>query len=250
MRNVCKTMFVLGMALLVAGPALAQRGQGGGRGGFGGGFGGGNMLLTNASVQKELNLSEDQIQKIKDLNQSINDKYRDEREAVRKLEGDERREKFQELNKKIAGESNKAVAEVLKPEQAKRFKEITLQQRGAQAFNDEEVQKALNLTEDQKEKIKTINEDARKEMGELFPQGGRRGGGGGAPPDPSVFKERMTKMNTLRKETMEKAASVLTDDQKKAWKEMTGAPFEVKFEFPPGGPGGRGRRGPDKQDKQ
>jgi len=242
MRSVCKNMLVLGLTLLLAGPTLAQRGQG--RGGFGGGFGGPDMLLRNPGVAKELKLSDEQIKKIEEATQSIRDKHRDEREAINKLEGDERREKDQELRKTEGDETNKALAEILKPEQNKRFKEIRLQRRGARAFSEEEVQKALNLTDDQKEKIKTINEDADKERRELFPQGGRRGGGRGGPPDPSVFQ----KMETLNKETMDKVVSVLTDDQKKTWKEMTGAPF--KFEFPPGGPRGGGRRGgQDKQDK-
>jgi Spy/CpxP family protein refolding chaperone len=251
MRSVCKSLLVLGLAALLAGPALAQRGQG--RGGFGGGFGRGfggpGFLLQNPSVQKELKLSDDQIKKITETTESIRDKHRDEFEALGKLEGDEQREKGQELRKKMTDETQKAMAEILKPEQNKRLKEITLQQEGARAFNDAEVQKALNLTDEQKEKIKTINEDAAKEMAELFPRG-RRGGGGG-PPDAGAFKERMTKMATMRKETLDKVTSVLTDDQKKTWKEMTGAPFEVRFEFPPGGPRGGGRRGPpaDKQDK-
>jgi Spy/CpxP family protein refolding chaperone len=243
MRSVLKTLFVMSLVGLLAGPALAQRGQGrGGRGGFGGP----DTLALNPSVQKELNLSEDQIQKIKDATQSVRDKHRDESEGLRNLQGDERREKGQELRKKMSDETNQALTGILKPEQSKRLKEITLQQRGAQAFNDPETQKALNLTEDQKDKIKTINEDAAKDMRELFPQGGRRGaGGGGGGGDPAAFKERMTKVAALRKENMEKATSVLTEDQKKTWKEMTGQPFEVKFEAPQGG-----RRGPGRvQDK-
>ena len=89
-------------------------------------------------------------------------------------------------------------------------------------------------------------------MRDLFPPRGRRGGGGGggAPPDPSAFQERMKKMAAMRKETLDRVTSVLTDDQKKTWKEMTGASFEIKFDFPPGGPRGGGRRGgSDKQDK-
>jgi Spy/CpxP family protein refolding chaperone len=240
MRSVLKTLLVLSLAGLLAGPALAQRGQGrGGRGGFGGP----DALALNPSVQKELNLSEDQIQKIKDVTQSIRDKHKDESDAVRNLQGDERREKNQELRKKISDETNQALAGILKPEQSKRLKEITLQQRSAQAFNDPEVQKGLNLTDDQKDKIKTINEDAAKDMRELFPQGGRQGagGGGGGVVDPAVFKERMTKMAAIRKETMDKVTSVLTEDQKKTWKEMTGQPFEVKYEAPQGGRRGPGR---------
>jgi Spy/CpxP family protein refolding chaperone len=131
-------MLVLGMSLLLAGPALAQRGQG--RGGFGGGFGGPGFLFQNPGVQKELKLSDNQIKKITDANQSVRDKYKDEFEALAKLEGDERREKGQELRKKMTDETNKTLAEILKPEQNKRLKEITLQQEGARAFNDPEVQ--------------------------------------------------------------------------------------------------------------
>jgi hypothetical protein len=43
-------------------------------------------------------------------------------------------------------------------------------------------------------------------------------------------------MTALRKESMEKAVAALKDDQKKKWKEMTGEPFTVNFEFRrPGG---------------
>jgi Spy/CpxP family protein refolding chaperone len=239
MRSVCKSLLVLGLALPLAGPALAQRG----RGGFGGGFGGPGFLLRNPGVQKELKLSDEQIKKVEEVTQSIQDKHREDFEAAGKLEGDERGAKFQEIMKTMGEETNKALAEILKPEQSKRLKEISLQQRKADAFNDPEVQKALNLTDDQKEKIKTINEDAAKKMEESFPRGRRGGGGGGFDP------ERFKKMNTMRDETLEHVVSVLTDDQKKTWKEMTGAPF--KFEFQPGGPRGGGRRGPPpgKQDK-
>src|SRR5262245_5462302 len=246
MQRALKITLTIGLALLLAGPALSQRGQGGGggRGGFGGGP---VMLIQNQSVQKELKLTDDQVQKIKDTTQSINEKFRDERAGLRNLQGDERREKGQELGKKIAAETNQALAGILKPEQSKRLKEITLQRDGPRAFNTEEVQKSLKLTDEQKDKIKTINEDAAKDMREIFPQGGRRGAGGGGVADANAFKESMNKMAAINKETMDKISSVLTDDQKKAWKEMTGAPFEIKFEPPQGRRGGGRGQEKDKQ---
>ena len=48
-----------------------------------------------------------------------------------------------------------------------------------------------------------------------------------------------TKMEALRKQTDEKIVALLTDDQKKQWKEMLGAPFT----FPAFRPGGRGGPG-------
>ena len=41
-----------------------------------------------------------------------------------------------------------------------------------------------------------------------------------------------------RKATLAKIEGKLTDEQKASWKEMLGAPFEIKFEGRPGG-GGR-----------
>ncbi len=62
------------------------------------------------------------------------------------------------------------------------------------------------------------------------------------------FREAGEKAGALRKETMEKVMALLTDEQKKAWKDMTGEPFEVRFEGTRGGFGGR--RGPPGKDKQ
>ena len=41
----------------------------------------------------------------------------------------------------------------------------------------------------------------------------------------------------MNKEAVEKVQSVLTPEQKKAWKDLTGEPFEMQFS-----PGGGGRR--------
>ena len=49
-------------------------------------------------------------------------------------------------------------------------------------------------------------------------------------------------MAAMRKEAMEKITAVLTDDQKKTWKEQTGEPYEFKFEAGQFG----GRRGKKK----
>ena len=45
----------------------------------------------------------------------------------------------------------------------------------------------------------------------------------------------------------ERANAIMTDDQKKGWKELTGEPFDIKFEALAGRPGA-GR--PEKKEKQ
>ena len=41
---------------------------------------------------------------------------------------------------------------------------------------------------------------------------------------------RMKKMNELRKQTLSKVEGKLNDEQRKTWKELLGAPFEIKYE--------------------
>ncbi len=225
MRVLCKVVLAAAVVGLLAGPALAQQGRF--RGGFGGGAFGGGMLLGNKSVQEELKLAKEQVDKAQEELQKIREKQKEAFAKLRDLSQEERQEKFQEFSKTATAETNRIAAAILKPEQLKRFKQIELQQRGYQAFTDPEIQKTLKVTDDQKDKLKTITEDTAKETRELFQSA--QGGGN--------FQEVGKKMQALRKEALERVTSVLTADQKKAWKEMTGEPFEVRMEFPrrPGG---------------
>jgi hypothetical protein len=199
----------------LAGTAMAQRQLP-----FGGGVGGAGMLLANPDVQQELKLSDDQIAKSKEVSQSVREKFKDKITALKDAPQEERLAKFQEVMKAVGEETDKALKGVLNADQQKRLKQLELQQRGADAFTDPEVEKTLNLTAEQKDKMKTIREDAGKEMREVFQNAAGN------------IQEAMTKIQTLRKETTEKATSTLTDTQKKTWKEMTGAPFEFKFRRP------------------
>jgi hypothetical protein len=215
MRRVCTILLTFGLIVALAAPALAQQQrQRGQRGQFGGrGQGGIGMLATNESVQKELNVDKDQADKIKEAVDKVRDSHKDDFAKLQDLSQDDRRTKSQELNQTVSAETLKALDDVLKPEQIKRLKQIELQQAGERAFTRPDVQTALKLTDDEKDQIKTITEDAAKQRRELF-QGGNAQGS-------------RDKMTALRKETMEKVQAVLTDDQKKTWKDLTGDAFEL-----------------------
>ncbi len=231
MRRWLTVLAVTGIMLLLTVPLGAQeqrQGRGRGRGGPGG-FGGPG-LITNKSVQQELGMTEDQVKQADDAVKKVREAHRGDFDKLQGLEGQERFAKMQEVSKAVRHDTQKELAGILKPDQLKRLKEIELQQQGAQAFSDPDLQKELKLTDDQKEKIKTINEDARSEMRSIF-QGAGQGGD---------RQEMMKKMQALRKETLENSLAVLTKDQQAKYKEMTGKPFQVKFE---GRGGRRGRRG-------
>jgi Spy/CpxP family protein refolding chaperone len=218
MRNVCAKVLTVSLILLAASPAFAQR-QGRGQGGPGG-RGGFEMtpsaLLRMEKVQEELKLTDDQKAQFT----KISDKYKDELATART---DMNREKMAELRKAETEDFDKAIPTVLKPDQAKRLKQLELQAGmqfgGLRVLTKEDVQTALKLTDDQKKSIKDSSEELAKDMQEMFQSAGG---------DRTKMAEMFTKMQGMQKEATEKVVNSFTDDQKKEWKELTGE----KFEFP------------------
>jgi Spy/CpxP family protein refolding chaperone len=200
---------VAAVVAMAASPALAQAQQRQRQGGGFGGFGGGVMfLLGQKSVQEELKLSDEQVKQVKELT----DKQREAFQGLRDLSQEERRTKIQELGKS----NNEAIAKMLKPQQLKRVKQIALQRQGAAAVNNEEVSKALNITADQKEKIRDIQTKAREEMQGL-----------------GFDEEARKKRQEVMKAMNDKITGVLTAEQKSKLKEMQGDPFKGEIQFGP-----------------
>jgi hypothetical protein len=100
-----------------------------------------------------------------------------------------------------------------------RFRQIDLQQRG---LGDPETQQRLKLTAEQKDRIKAIESQLQQDAVEV-----RR----------KRAKDTGEQLQKLAHAAREKSVAVLTDDQKKAWKELTGEPVNLPFELlPPGRP--------------
>jgi len=222
MRSFLTGLLTAALLAVLAVPALAQRPrQPFGMGGRGGMDAAG--LVTNKSVQEELKLSDDQVEKIKKANDEVQAKYKDEREKVGR-DREKMMELFTKINKDRAEVIGKLIPTVLKPEQTKRLKQIELQQGGLRALTKEDVQKELKLSEKQVGEIKAISEEVAKDTQALFGQ--MRDAQGNR----EKMQEIQKKMTSTRKEGMDKASALLNDEQKKAWKEMAGQPFEIKFE--------------------
>jgi Spy/CpxP family protein refolding chaperone len=216
MRNLCHALLALAALGLVVNLASAQARPGGGGGG------GVGQLLDDKAVQKELKLTDEQIAALKKANDAVREKHMDDFAKLRDVPMEERGKKFAELGKQMYEEFLKGQGDTLKADQLKRFKQLRLQQSinspfggGPAIFLDVDVVKELKITDKQKEDLKTIADDFQKEARELL--------SGGFNPD--NFK----KMAEMRDEKVENATKTLTDDQKKAWKEMTGE----KFTFTP-----------------
>jgi hypothetical protein len=204
-------------------------------------------LLGQESVQAELNLSPEQVRKIGELLSRRAELFRD----FRGWGPDSWIAKAQKV-----APVERAAVELLQPEQAKRLQEIILQQRGPQAFGDPEVAEVLQLTSEQRDRIRAIQEDRRSAAGPaFFPGGGGfMPGGGGfmpggprgdwAPPWAGGFRPGGKAPPGDVKKPAEPAVdeqliNVLTAAQKTKWEAMQGEPFrgEIRGSSPMAWPG-------------
>ncbi|MFL5331468.1 MAG: hypothetical protein ACJ8C4_21470 [Gemmataceae bacterium] len=229
--RISKFVFAIGIAALLGSVALTQppEGKGEGKGGDGkgkGGMRGGGMmrgnpvfLISNSGVQEELKVTDEQKDKIKELQKTAREKFED----IQSKDAEDRPVAMREANEAML----KSIKEILKPEQAKRFNEIRWQQSGVNAFTDTELQTTLKLSDEQKSKVKGIVEELRKDTMELFRDGGGR--------------ESRQKMESLNKEAKDKVMAALDDTQKKSYEAALGKPFEVKMERGGFGGGGEGK---------
>jgi hypothetical protein len=217
-------------AALLASEAQAQPGGGGGRGGRGGRGMGGMMagpggllrLAENAQVQKELEVVDDQKTKLTELSTA----QQTARQDLRNLSQEERQTKMQSMNDDLL----KKLGDILLPKQLERLKQIQLQVGGPSTLSSDEVVKALNITDDQKAKMKAINDEAQTKMQDAMQN--------------ATGPEGMTKMQELNKETLEKLLAVLTPEQTAKFEAMKGAKIDIDpATLMRGGRGGAGGAG-------
>jgi hypothetical protein len=167
------------------------------------------LLLRQKSVQKELGLSADVIQKILDFTAA-------QSEAARKtadLGEAARKEEFV----KLLRQNDKFLTDTLTPQQSKRLDQITMQFSALHQLTKPEMVKELNLSDEQVKKFKDMQIEARKALVQVLEA-----------PAGAAKNEKFAK---LREETRTRILALLTDEQKEKVRSMVGAPFEGEIVF-------------------
>jgi len=197
------------------------------------------ILLSNKGVRKEIKLSDEQYGKVHKIVKQVQDKYQPKLSKTR-ADGD--KATFVKLvadsTRETRDRVNKALPDILTPEQAKRLKQIQIQVNGLISLNKMEVQKELQLTDKQKDEIKGIGENLKSDIAEVVKDAA------GSPAQRLLEKARKAaeaarKIKSLNEEATQKALAKLTEEQKKTWHEMTGDKFDFKLLDLPNRPLGR-----------
>jgi hypothetical protein len=181
------------------------------------------MLLRVDAVQKELSLNEEQAKSIADVGAQMQSDAMEIFSGLQDLTPEERQKELPELMKLMtekAKELQAKVDKILMPPQSARLKELSIQRRGVEALQDDEVAKALKISDEQKKKLVGLRDEAGEKQQEII-QAVLSGGG-----DRSGIRE---KIQALQKEFGEKALAILSSEQREQFEKLKGA----KFDFPP-----------------
>lgn len=221
------------VAILPSVSVAQPGGRGGFRGGPGGMMGGDGIigLLQRDEVRQELQLVDDQQEQLQAIADEVRGQVRDEMrglfEQMRDLGEEERRAKFQEIRdrmEEVRTDVEGRIQKVLLPHQFERLKQIDVQARiqrqGASALTGGELAKALNLTDEQQQKIRERSEEVQRELDEQIRQ--------------------------LRLEARNKLLEVLTPEQRAKLDSLTGEQFSLPDQGFRGRDRFRNRRGQER----
>lgn len=162
--------------------------------------------LLNATVQTDLKVTMEQLGKLK----ALSAKQSKDAQALRDLPVADLFQKSAALRK----ETDQAIAGILNPEQNKRLGQIVRQQLGSRLFTDKTLLAALQLTEEQRAKLNAVRAKYVEQSTDLATTGL-----GGTP-------EYVKRLTQARKAAFDAAVTFLTPQQKAAWQDLVGEPFQ------------------------
>lgn len=177
----------------------------------------GSFVVFRAKVQEDLKLTPEQKEKLEEHLRELLPDAMQFFQSLDGVNGEEREKKLKDFRQKAEEKLTAVLKATLKEDQNKRLRQLELQQEGAFALwhGAPEIAKEMKITDDQRRQFMAIVQDMQKKVQPLI----KEAQSGGNPEDirPKVMK--------IRKEHEEKIEALLTDSQKKQWKEMLGKPF-------------------------
>ncbi|MBC8869371.1 MAG: hypothetical protein H8E44_08135 [Planctomycetes bacterium] len=172
--------------------------------------------LYMQSVKDDLELVEEQVQKINQIRTDLQKETSEMYKNMRDLSREERMEKYRKLNEELAEKIEKQIKEVLLREQMERLNQISLQMRLrsyyslGQALSGDDLVESLDISERQKRELREVQQEVQTEMREKI----------------NEFYAK------IREEAQEKILKVLSQKQRDKLEKLKGEKFEYQYQQP------------------
>jgi hypothetical protein len=169
--------------------------------------------FSNQDIRSKLNLNEQQFNALNKAYGEAYSKYSTgSGQFGNNLSAEERARKTQELQGTFNQSMNRAVEETITdPQQRQRYNQLYLQYQGYGAFDDPALQQKLNLTDAQRQQLRQFQDEWNAQM-QTYSR------------DRARDTDR-TRWNEMRKQYGDRLNSVLNEQQRQTWRQMTGEPF-------------------------
>jgi hypothetical protein len=176
----------------------------------------GPFLVFRDKVQEDLKLTAEQKEKLEQHLKELAMEFFQKMEDLQDLKSEERDKELGAYRKKAQEKLAAILKEIkIKEDQRKRLRQLELQQLGL--LDSDVVGKDLLITDKQRQQFMAVVQDMQKKI-EPFIKDAQSGG------DPQEIRPKIMK---IRKEHEGKLVALLTDAQKKQWKEMLGKPLDL-----------------------
>jgi Spy/CpxP family protein refolding chaperone len=179
----------------------------------------GSFVVFREKVQEDLKLSEEQKEK---LEEHLKEHLPDAMQFFQKidgLKGEEREKELKGYRPKAQEKLAAFLKETLKDDQLKRLRQLELQRDGAFVFMNGEgpIGKDLKITDEQRKQFMGVVQDLQKKVKPFIKEA--ESGGNAQEIWPKIVK--------IKKEHEGQIEALLTDTQKKQWKELLGKPLNL-----------------------
>jgi hypothetical protein len=173
----------------------------------------GTPLYQYADVRHSLNLTDQQFNRFNTAIDQLRQRYQAQIARLNALPEAQRAAELQKLQTNSQSEFFGSMNGVFTPQQIQRYRQLEYQAQGPAAFSFPDVQKRLNLTDLQVQRLQNLQEESTRDLRSPRQNVGETG------PD------SLARYKSFRQEFDERANLLLNEDQRRIWQEMTGEPF-------------------------
>ncbi|MDB5352138.1 MAG: cotH 2 [Planctomycetota bacterium] len=178
---------------------------------------GASSVVFHDKVQDELKLSDDQKTKLGKWLEITSIQTKESFQKAQDFEPAERGKSMHEIQRKANDQLDTFLKNTLKDDQRHRLRELTLQREGPFAVMQPDVAGELKIMDEQRQQLMTVIQELQRTVEPLMKEA--QSGGNSQEIGPKLMK--------IRQEHEGKIEAILSDAQKKQWKQMLGKPFAL-----------------------